>query len=47
MNHEYRPDNGNHQRHVRPFRDTMVCINIQGSLAIVLWMPMMAGTQTP
>jgi hypothetical protein len=28
------------------FRDTMACINIQGSLAIVPWTPMMAGTQT-
>jgi hypothetical protein len=24
--------------------DTLVCIDIQGTLAIVPWMPMMAGT---
>jgi hypothetical protein len=24
--------------------DTTVCINIQGTLAIVPWMPMLAGT---
>jgi hypothetical protein len=28
---------------VRAFRDTMVCIDIQDTLAIVPWMPMMAG----
>jgi hypothetical protein len=32
------------QRHVRAFWGTTVCINIQGTLGIVLWIPMMAGT---
>jgi hypothetical protein len=32
-------------RQLRTFpADTTVCINIQGTLGIVLWMPMMAGT---
>jgi hypothetical protein len=32
------------QRHERAFRDTTVCIDIQGTLAIVSWMLMRAGT---
>jgi hypothetical protein len=31
-------------RHERAFRDTTVHINIQGTLAIVPWLPMMVGT---
>jgi hypothetical protein len=31
-------------RQLRAFRDTTVCMNIQGTLAVVLRMPMMAGT---
>ena len=35
-----------HQRQISAFRDTMVCINIQATLAIVLWTPMMVETLT-
>ena len=34
------------RRHVRASRDTMVCIDIQGALAVVPWMLMMAGMLT-